>query len=513
MRNWSNKCAVWAFIVVSALTATQVKAQDSTVWAQAMDRLLTKVPPWRWFWLNQYVAPVPVAVPTAQCGPGSRPETGLQGQVPLADRLSGRSGQGYQCNMERIGHYQGVGSDWVSASNGRCAFMPTSWYGTTAGTHPQSGIQVIDFSNPALPRYVRTLRTRAARSGTWETLRISPDGTMLAAAAGGMYVDFHKFDLYDIRDCTNPRLLNKQWLNSNESSFVFNAAHEGEWSPDGKTYWTTGVTGSLTAIDVSNPRRPRTIFHGWAGAPVVHGMSFSADGRRLYMTTNVVAGLLVLDVSSIQDRRFFKRAVTVGSLFWKDGFIGQRPHPVTYGNKRYLIYSDESRSGGVRFIDVTNERKPRVVSHLRLEIQLPKHRATRTRELAGTGAFGYESHYCTPNRDHNPSLMACSFFQSGIRVFDIANPLSPREVAYYNPPAQTGKNAMLVGSAHNLPSRQPLLSDVDVGLLDMSQLVGSADFTADFCTSIPRWQGDEIWVSCTDNGFMVLKLNKPSTGF
>jgi hypothetical protein len=44
-------------------------------------------------------------VPRANCGPGSRPETGLQGQVPLADRQSGRSSQGYWCNLELVGRY------------------------------------------------------------------------------------------------------------------------------------------------------------------------------------------------------------------------------------------------------------------------------------------------------------------------------------------------------------------------------------------------------------------------
>jgi hypothetical protein len=42
-------------------------------------------------------------VPTAQCGPGSAPETGVQGQVPAADRISGRSQQGYRCKMELMG--------------------------------------------------------------------------------------------------------------------------------------------------------------------------------------------------------------------------------------------------------------------------------------------------------------------------------------------------------------------------------------------------------------------------
>lgn len=507
MSETKTKLRIIVLAAATVMVSLPVRAQTSPFGA-LMDILLATVPPLSWVGLNEYIAPKPVAVPRAQCGPGSRPETGLQGQVSLADRQSGRSAQGYRCNMELVGQYQGVGSDWVSASNGRCAYMPTNWFGTL-GVHPQSGIQVIDFSDPVKPRYVRTLATRAARTGTWETLRVSPDGTMLAAASGGAGLDFNKFDLYDIRDCANPKLLNKQLFNPNESSVVLNAAHEGEWSPDSKTYWTTGfVEGTITAIDVSDPSRPVTLYHGWAG-PVVHGMSFSPDGRRLYLTTDVITGLQVLDVSSIQDRRPLKKIIPVSSLYWKDGLIGQRAHPVTYGNSKYLIYSDESRSGGVRFIDVTDERKPKVVSHLRLEIQLPENRATRTRELARSGTFGYESHYCTPDRDKDPTMLACSFFQSGIRVFNITDPRSPREVAYFNPPAQSAKMAQLVGSAHQMPIGQPLASNVDVGLLDLTQAISKANFSTDFCTSIPRWKGKEIWVSCTDNGFMVLKLTTP----
>ncbi|HVW34490.1 MAG TPA: hypothetical protein VHL53_18295, partial [Acidimicrobiia bacterium] len=39
----------------------------------------------------------PVPRPGA-CTPGDRPETGIQGEVPVADRQSGRSREGYNCN-------------------------------------------------------------------------------------------------------------------------------------------------------------------------------------------------------------------------------------------------------------------------------------------------------------------------------------------------------------------------------------------------------------------------------
>src|SRR4051794_13313012 len=48
-------------------------------------------------------APGAHAKSPAQCGPNDRPETGLQGQVPIADRASGRSVEGYTCNLTEVG--------------------------------------------------------------------------------------------------------------------------------------------------------------------------------------------------------------------------------------------------------------------------------------------------------------------------------------------------------------------------------------------------------------------------
>src|SRR4051794_8465899 len=66
-------------------------------------------------------------VPKANCGPGSNPETGkLQGEVTIADRDSGRSSQGYTCNMEQVGLYgpkDGFeGAEWQLARYKDCAY-------------------------------------------------------------------------------------------------------------------------------------------------------------------------------------------------------------------------------------------------------------------------------------------------------------------------------------------------------------------------------------------------------
>lgn len=65
-------------------------------------------------------------VSRAACGPGSMPETALQGEVPRADRDSSRN-RGYRCNLELLGHYQGEGASWVNPSYGLCAYAATQF--------------------------------------------------------------------------------------------------------------------------------------------------------------------------------------------------------------------------------------------------------------------------------------------------------------------------------------------------------------------------------------------------
>lgn len=447
------------------------------------------------------------AVPAAPCGPGSRPETGLQGQVPAADRISGRSRQGYTCNMEKVGQHQGEGAAIISAIAGHCAYIPTSYAGTRQKM--QQGVQVIDVSQPAKPTWVRSLTTRAFQLGTWETLKTNPAGTMLAGAGVGLLFGADKLDLYDVSDCTNPRLLNKD-ASGLDSQTVKNLAHEGEWSPDGRTYWTSSnAAGYLSAIDVSDPAKPRNVYHGGSSIFLNHGMSFSADGTRMYLASMFPAGITVLDVSDIQHRKASApRVRQISRLKWNDGSITQSTLPVTYQGKPYLITVDEGGAqdvnGSIRFVDIANERSPTVASHIRLAIQGASNLATRRKDLAGESIFSYDAHYCDVDRRTNPTALACGYFNAGIRVFNIVDPLKPREIAYFNPPAQTGRNAELPGSDHaqapafgSLPGISPATGSLGLKV---------ADLTADWCSSPPRFVNNQLWVSCSDNGFMVLRF-------
>src|SRR5207302_3571541 len=68
----------------------------------------------------------PPATPKAHCGPGSRPETGRQGRVPLADYNNGRAAKGYFCNARQRGHIGDTGGfktlRYVDRTGRVCAF-------------------------------------------------------------------------------------------------------------------------------------------------------------------------------------------------------------------------------------------------------------------------------------------------------------------------------------------------------------------------------------------------------
>jgi hypothetical protein len=136
---------------------------------------------------------------------------------------------------------------------------------------------------------------------------------------------------------------------------------------------------------------------------------------------------------------------------------------------------------------------------LRLAIQTPKYYDRNQADIAGDGLFGYEAHYCAVDRQYNPTAVACGYFQSGIRVFDIRDPFHPREIAYFNPPAQASKHGTLNGSEHDGGSTnsQP------------------PNDTTDWCTSQIRFYTapngtHELWAQCQDNGFMTLRFTNGS---
>jgi hypothetical protein len=227
--------------------------------------------------------------------------------------------------------------------------------------------------------------------------------------------------------------------------------HEGGFAPDGKTFYVASLYGhTLAAVDLTDPRAPQLLWQTFDYQP--HGVSISNDGNRLYMAeaafSDGFTGLTILDVSQIQRRVADPAVKLVSRLTWPQVSTPQNATPFTLHRHRYLLETDEFGSGdqvgAARIIDVQNERRPFVVSNMRLAVN----KGEQTADPGDDQPFqGYQGHYCSLPSRVDPYVVACSFIMSGLRVFDIRDPAHPKEVAYFNKPLLPGHDPVYPNKA------------------------------------------------------------------
>lgn len=402
---------------------------------------------------NSIGEPSTAAIQKADCGPGSRPETGMQGRVTQEDHDNGYAEQGFTCNTELVGSYivpNAIGTvggfkveRYVDTAGRECAYYDSTLMFPTNFVDLNAGVNVLDMSDPERPLLTSRLISPAMLS-PHESLVVSQEAGILAAVMGNALAYPGIVDVYDVsEDCRSPKLLS--------SALVGTLGHESGMTPDGKTFYSASPsTPTLTAVDLSNPRLPLPL---WSGNYSSHGLSLSDDGNRAYLASGNDNGLMIMDVSEIQARLPNPQVYEIASLSWDNQSIPQNAMPFSRNGKPFLFEIDEFSSnnagtpfgvasngktvGAARIIDISDETRPRVVSNLRLEVHQPENRETIANDPGASNIIGgYAGHYCAVPTRVDPDIAACSMILSGLRIFDIRDPLHPREIAYFNAPVQ-----------------------------------------------------------------------------
>ena len=462
--------ALLALVTASCTTGSTTSATSPTSGTTSTSQIPSGTGP------PPYVASFPDTT-LATCGPGSVPETGLQGQVPLALRQSGF--KGFSCNLQLQSQYAGQGATYVSTWYGHCYYMPT-WPGIN---NTNKGVAVLDVSDPSNIKYTESLNT-AGMYYTHEGLRTTSTGLLVAMQVGAPYnsTPGNWLDVYDIsKDCAHPA------LKSSSQIGPMGSGHEGEVSPDGKTYYV-GTTASsipnlgLLAIDISDPANPKLLLSWMMPFPAhIHGLGISADGKLGYLECGGCGNsLMIVDLSQIQERKPDPQIRIISNLPFPDTSTAQMAEEFKlsgHSNRTYVVQTDEGGHGGYdpksgvnypgyqwpancnnpdafsfgRIVDVTDPRVPTDIAHLWTQVQNPKNcPAVINDDKPGT-SFGYGAHYCGVDNPQNTTAIACGYFDSGIRVFDVRDPYKPREIAYYNPAAKPENSNMVRGGVDRDP--------------------------------------------------------------
>jgi hypothetical protein len=380
-----------------------------------------------------------------RCGRLDLPETGLQGDVPRADQLSGRAMQGYNCGVALVGHTDlgGHGGHANMAWAGNCAYV------ASAG----QGISVVDVSDPRQPTLVSTLHGNGSDL-TLETIAATKVGNravLVAGRYGAIPIQVPApMDIDDISDCAHPKLA---------STFTFpENIHNLTFSPDGTRVYATLPIQVLDITDLANPtflgklddQIPVPTF---PGKYLSHEIMTSPDGNTLYLggQTPNYSYFTIVDVTGWPERPAILLSQVEG-----------RGHSIRLARikgRTYALHSEESVVGPTAkgcvpeemnpfagaaqpwLSDVTDPANPKMrISQFRLAINEPANCATEVAD--GVNASVHYHDVDDPNRT---TFAMLSMWNAGLRIVDLRDPYHPREVGYFNPGAflTPGEDALL----------------------------------------------------------------------
>jgi hypothetical protein len=450
MRRGSAAIAAWMvlFTASAAAQAPLGPLTDLLVFAP-----VTGAPPPRATTVKQAEPAVPT--PRASCISGQHHETGLQGRVPAGAK------DGYDCNVSVVSHQGHSGGyrvwRYVDSQGHECAYYDTTLVyplNLVRVDGTSQGVAVVDMTDPAHPVQTDTL-TAISMLQPHESLNLNIKRGLLAAEVGTLLTaPVSVVSVYSVRDdCRHPQL--------QFSLPLALAGHESGFAPDGKTFYASGTASpTITAIDLTDPKKPHVVAQF---AERSHGLGVSDDGNRAYLADPFV-GLTILDTSEIQARKPDPQVHEVSRLTWHSVSIPQNAMPFSVKGRPYLLETDEFSAGtlggdpfqvgAARIIDIADERKPQIVSNLRLEVNdRRKHPEIIGDPGAISPAQAYTAHYCNVAPLVDPVVVACSFTNSGLRIFDITDLTRPKEIGYYvGPPKIRPENFL---QASNIAMAMP----------------------------------------------------------
>jgi hypothetical protein len=207
-----------------------------------------------------------------------------------------------------------------------------------------------------------------------------------------------------------------------------------------------GLSGKIYRIvDIADPAKPREVgrfsLPEQGNGAATGGLKFSChgpahiEGNRAYLSYGDGGGI-ILDVSDFSEPKM------ISQLAFRGITATQGIHTyLPLARRKIALINDEAiRENGdenlnmAGIIDISDEKRPRMMSLFPLPEPPPESELKNFYEKAGR--FG-------PHNHHHPNHQACledrddiaylTYFNAGLRVYDIRDPRQPKEIAYFVP--------------------------------------------------------------------------------
>ncbi|HXS41570.1 MAG TPA: hypothetical protein VN766_15395 [Stellaceae bacterium] len=365
-------------------------------------------------------------------------------------------GEAYAKGLKAVGYHDLLGKPGFKLALHK---KDERWYLYSPGLW-ESGFHILDVTDPTKPRHLRWV---AGHPNTW-TLQVQIAGQRMITSAERIAPGWgdtpgapfdEGFHIWDLADPESPEHLG-QWKTGGSGT------HRNYYD-GGRYVFATGLPEGyeghiLQIIDIDDPTHPVEVSRWWrkgqwkaggeTGAPqstLLHGGAYRR-GERAYLPYGG-GGFVILDVSDVKKPRL------VGDLPFSPPFQSFiAVHTAQPLSKRELVICNSEAIaencneplGYAGIVDIKDETKPRLCSLFPLP--RPPEGAPYKNFCEKGGRFGPHNQHQWQYQDilfHDENLCFLTYFNAGLRVFDISDDRLVKEIAYFVPPDPVERRGVL----------------------------------------------------------------------
>jgi hypothetical protein len=321
------------------------------------------------------------------------------------------------------------------------------WYLYT-GSLWHRGWTVLDVTDPTCPEHVAFI---GGPENTW-TIQIQvADGRMITALEriapgwGGQEgkQSAEGFLIWDVADPMRPRQIGHYR--------TYGTGTHRNFYDGGSLVHVAGAAAGFDKkiyqiVDIGNPARPEEVARFWMpgqeesqarpGSRIsLHGPAH-VEGNRAYLSYGE-AGAVIVDIAGLERPKLISQLLFKG-ISDHHGIHSYQPLP----KRKLAVVNDEAINENgeedlniAGIVDLKDETHPRLISLFPQPVPPPE--SGLKNFFAKGGRFGpHNQHHwnhqaCLENRD---DIVYLTYFNAGLRVYDIRDERTPKEIAYFIPP-------------------------------------------------------------------------------
>lgn len=319
-------------------------------------------------------------------------------------------------------------------------------------------LSIFDVTDPTAPQLVGAIEGPDA-AATWQ-VQVA-DGLLVQGmerrpvAWGGDPADTSDegVRLFDVRDPAAPKLLG-QWRTGDHG------VHRNHYTGGRYVHVTAsrrGFDGNIYVIlDITDPAHPAEVAMWFLPEQFVaagrvpprrislHGPPYVLEDRA-YLSYGA-AGVVILDISDVERPTLISRldiGAAFSSMIAMHTVIPVPSRDLLLVNTEAIAERSQEPYNFAGLVDVTDEKNPRIMSLL--PIPEPAVGAPYPNFSTRGGRFG-------PHNQHHPqgpglfaddNLLVMTWFNAGLRIYDISDAYLPREIAWYLPDDPTQRRGLL----------------------------------------------------------------------